>query len=122
MNAETIIQNLEKNLRLHFTVTGDFRAVFYYSKHQKNIVTFDLIDENQKLLDSNNIVAIVGSSREICWYHGKNFWKLLNLYATIRGYSLDDMNEHEMGSLVADCLNYYYRLYATMPPSLYCVH
>ncbi len=122
MNAELIIKNLEKNIRKHFGVKGDFRAVFYYAEDQENIVTFDIIDSEQKIRDTNNIFAIVGTPRDICWYHGKNFWELINLYSTIRGYSTEDFNEHEMGCLVAECLNYYYRLYATLPPQLYYVH
>ena len=91
MKAEAIIQNLEKNIRTHFAVKGEFGAVFHYAKRQKNVVTFDLLDENQNLVDANNIFAIVGSAREICWYHGKDFWKLVNLYATIRGYLLVEL-------------------------------
>lgn len=122
MNAELIIKNLELSIKSQFSVQSEFRAVFHYGKRQKNVVTFDLIDGNQRRLEKNRIFAIVGSPRQICWYHGKNFWKLINLYATIRGQSIDAMNEHEVGGLIADCLNYYYRLYASIPPSLYYVH
>jgi|GEM_PF-6086305 len=119
MNAGMVIKQLEDVIRKRHRIKGGFKVNFVYENY---CILFSIIDKNKKRITAvPEKLCQVDDERRIILHLPLNIHFLFKQHVQQNNLTLESQSREDIGQMLLNSINYFYRRHAKIPTVLYGV-